>query len=403
MFETRRWYLLLAIVAIVLPLAAQPAISTKAGLLNYFEGQVLLDGEQIEYNVAKFPQMPSGSVLEAADRGRAEVLLSPGVMLWVGEGAKIELVSDDLVNPIVRLLAGNSVLSGTDFPKEAAVTMLVNDSSVKISEGGIYRFDAAPATLEVEEGKAEVTRASVDTVVKKGRSLLLDDPNANLAKIDKNEPADSLLLWAESRDNYIHMANLSAARQAQLGGGFPGSTMGMLGAYQGFGGWMFNPYFGMFTLVPFGNSMMMSPFGNTFWSPFAAQRFFYTPIFAGLAGGGGQRIDRRAMNSRNSVSRGGFSNNAAFGNYSRGISVQAGGGVGRGGMSRGAASGGFGGRGMSSPRGGFGSGPSFGGSMGRGSVGGGAVSAPTSSGGASMGRGGASAGRGGGGGGRGRN
>lgn len=383
--------LCIAALVMVISLAAQPAISTKAGMVNYFEGTVLMDGEKLEYSVAKFHQIPNGGTLEAPMNGRAEVLLSPGVLLWLGEGSKIELVSNDLVEPQVRLLAGNAVVSSTDFPKDASVTLLINDESVKISDSGIYRLDYSPAQLQVTEGQADVLRAGLETRVKKGRSLMLDEPGASLARIDKNEPADSLLMWAESRDSYIQVANLSSARQAQQAGGFYGTDMAMLGAYQGFGGWMYNPYFGMFTLVPFRQGIMMSPFGNMFWSPFAARQF-YTPLLSG-GGYGWQRIDPRALNSRNSVARGGFSNNAAFGSYSRGASS--------GGRNDGAIGG----------RGAFGTAPSrgFGGSMGGGGYsrgasaggsvgGGGAVSAPSSSGGASMGRGGASAGRSGGGG-----
>lgn len=363
------------VLSLLLPVAAQDAISAKAGMVNYFEGKVLLNGAELTYERAKFPQIPKGGTLEATMEGRAEVLLAPGVLMWLGEGAKVELVSDSLAHAKVRLLAGSVVVSATEFADDSTLSLLVNEDTVEIRERGIYRLEASPASVYVYDGEANVLRATGDTKVKKGRTLALSQPEASLAKFDKDETS-SLLAWAQSRDSQIQLASLSAARSMASGGfiNYPVSTfdsMGMLGY------WLYNPYFGMYSLVPL-NRVMMSPWGSYYYTPRVVTNFYSNYAMGVLQPGGrGSAVP--------SMSRGGFgANDAGFGGpYSRGASS-----LGMGGYDGGRALGAMG-------PGSYSRGAS---SVGGGGVSGGAPSAPTSSGGASMGRGGESVGRGGGGG-----
>lgn len=382
----RQLKVLLALSAITLlcvALAAgQDAISAKAGMVNYFEGKVLLNGQELAYDRATFHQIPEGGVLEATAEGRAEVLLAPGVLLWLGEGSKIELVSDKLMDAKVRLLAGGVVVSSTEIPDEMAVSVLVNSDAVALKKTGIYRFEAAPASVYVYDGEAVLARAGDEIKVKKGRTLALAQPEADVAKFDKDETS-ALLLWAQSRDSYIQAASLASARSLSTGG-YP--TLSLSAMNNGFGYWVYNPYFGMYSFVPMG-SALMSPWGYYYWSPRTVMQA-YAPYYYGGGYYGGNNRGRVGRSVGNTgYSRGGFGNSSdGFGSYSRGASSSRGfGGIG-------------GGRSMGSSEGGYTRGSSsMGGAMGGG---GGSVS----SGGASMGRGGASAGgggRGGGGGGRG--
>lgn len=362
------------LLGVVAPAVAQDAISAKAGMVNYFEGKVLLNGAELRYEAAKFPQIPEGGTLEATMEGRAEVLLAPGVLMWLGEGAKVELVSDSLTKARVRLLSGSVVVSATDFAEQSVLSMLVNEDTVEIRERGVYRLEAAPASVYVYEGEASVLRAAGDTKVKKGRTLALSQPEASLAKFDKEETT-ALLAWAQSRDSQIQLASLSAARSMATGGfnGYPPlgyNSMGMMGY------WLYNPYFGMYGFVPM-NRVMMSPWGSYYYSPQMATSYYSNYAMGSMYGGG-----RRAASSSSSRSGFGAMDSSIGGPYSRGASSSGMGGY-DGGRSMGAMGSGGYSRGSSSMGGG---------------VSGGAPSAPTSSGGASMGRGASSVGRGGGGG-----
>ena len=98
---------LAALVAVALP--AQSVISTHSGLIHYFEGTVYLGDQVLESHPGRFPTVPAGGELRTAD-GRAEVLLTPGVFLRMGERTSIRLVANDLTDTQVELEAGSVVV-----------------------------------------------------------------------------------------------------------------------------------------------------------------------------------------------------------------------------------------------------------------------------------------------------
>src|SRR6476469_7474053 len=84
---------------------AQSVISAHSGLIHYVEGQVSLDGKQVEVKNASFPEVKENMELRTAD-GRAEVLLSPGAFLRLGENSAIRMVSNKLTDSRLEFLSG---------------------------------------------------------------------------------------------------------------------------------------------------------------------------------------------------------------------------------------------------------------------------------------------------------
>src|ERR1044071_3882644 len=72
------------------PLRAQKVVSARAGLITYLQGTATLDGKSLVLKVARFPQMREGQIL-ATGRGRAELLLAPGVILRLAESSRIRM------------------------------------------------------------------------------------------------------------------------------------------------------------------------------------------------------------------------------------------------------------------------------------------------------------------------
>ena len=70
--------------AVILPAAGQSVISTHSGVIYYFDGAVYLGDQPLEPRLGTFPTVPLGAELHTA-QGRAEVLLTPGVLLRIGE------------------------------------------------------------------------------------------------------------------------------------------------------------------------------------------------------------------------------------------------------------------------------------------------------------------------------
>src|ERR1700727_35767 len=93
---------LAAVAGLALPADAPSVTSTRAGVIYFFQGAVYLGDQPLESYPGKFSCVPQGGELRTAD-GRAEVLLTPGVFLRIGERSAIRLVANDLADTQVEL------------------------------------------------------------------------------------------------------------------------------------------------------------------------------------------------------------------------------------------------------------------------------------------------------------
>ena len=245
---------------------AQSVISVHSGTIHYVEGKVFLNDQAISPRFGEFPAMDNNAVLRTTAEGRVEVLLVPGAILRVGEGSSVRMVSNTLEDTRVELQAGRAVLECDEILKGDAVALLVGGRTVSFAKNGIYEATAEPASVQVYKGEATVASDGNRVVVKKGHEAVLGSELA-ARKFDENN-TDDLFNWSSRRSGYLALANVSAARS--MGSGFAS------------GGWTFNPWLDMFTMVP-GSGMMWSPFGYGFFSPYMA--YGYYPYGGGYYGG----------------------------------------------------------------------------------------------------------------------
>ena len=180
---------------------AQVAISTTPGLLHYAEGRVFLDEDQVELEPAQFATLKSGQRFRVGD-GRAELLLSPRALLWMGKHSELEFLSDDLLNVRVRLNQGSAILQVMEYPgmEEAGPLSVVwGQTEVQLPGKGLYRFDCAPGLeslrLTVHRGIATVQRGQKKYEVRKKRSVLLGKVD-NLEGMDGEPPLEPFLVVA---------------------------------------------------------------------------------------------------------------------------------------------------------------------------------------------------------------
>jgi hypothetical protein len=255
------------------PALAQQVISVKSGMVHYVQGDVKLDGKPVEvrFGQSMFDSIKEGGVLETA-RGRAEVLLSPGMIIRLGEDTSLRMVNPALVDTRLELLSGSALLEVSDIDKETSVAVRLKDSTVVPRKAGLYRLDTDPAVLRVYEGRADVVSGDKTVDVKKGKMLSLDG-RMEMSKFDTDR-GDSLHRWSGRRARYLALANVSAARSVQRRG------MGWASS-----GWLWNPYFGMYTYIPV-RGTIYSPWGYAFYSPLMVYRVYQPrPVYS--AGGGG--------------------------------------------------------------------------------------------------------------------
>src|SRR5439155_21603191 len=103
--------------------SAQSITSARSGTLHYFEGDVSIDGVQVQSKVGKFPEIGDQGVLRTA-LGRAEVLLTPGVFLRIGENSAIKMLDKRLAGTRVEIHTGSAMIE-SDNPQ-----MSTKDSQV---------------------------------------------------------------------------------------------------------------------------------------------------------------------------------------------------------------------------------------------------------------------------------
>jgi hypothetical protein len=236
--------------------SAQTAISAKAGMIHVADGDVFLDDQLVRPKLTEFPDVKVGQVLRTGE-GRAEVLLTPGSFLRLGEHSSFRMDSNRLTDVRLEALTGALLLEVMELLEDNSVTIQLKEAGVTIRKAGAYRFDAERPSVRVLEGELAVNVGGHIEVLREGRSYAASDGGWRRERFDTKE-TDVLTRWAKRRSSYVAMANISAARQAATGGfGFNQFNQS---------GWLFNPFFGTFTFLPF-HGTMRSPFGFFFFSP----------------------------------------------------------------------------------------------------------------------------------------
>jgi hypothetical protein len=254
-----------------LPVAGQAVISTHSGVVYFFEGFVFLGDQRLEQKFGRFPEVGEGRELRT-EHGRAEVLLTPGVFLRVGENSSIRMVSNKLVDTQVELLSGSAILESNEAKKDNFVTILHKNWQVRVPEQGVYRIDSDPPQLQVYKGSIEVSTNSHDAMValKEGETL----PLAEILLPERTATAgnDPFKNWAMSRSQTIAADNTTAAGIIDDPSQVDNSTGLAVGGYS------------YFPPGPISSLGLSSPYGLSFWSPYQAAlgSVYFSPYLYGV-------------------------------------------------------------------------------------------------------------------------
>jgi hypothetical protein len=301
---------------------AQYMISAHSGVVQHVEGTAYLNDQQIEPRAGEFPNIKENQVFRTSE-GMAEVLLTPGVFLRMGENSSIKMVSNKLTDTRVEVLSGSAMVE-CDIAKDNAITLLAKGNEMSLVKHGLYRVDADQGLFKVYDGEALVKNDSGQVTLHKGKQTLLT--GALMAENFDPKADDDLYRWSDRRSGYLAKANVSSANTIVSGGsgyggsgyaglgaglgypglgyaglgyaglgsgglgygglgygGFPGDCLGGSLGFGAYSPWQFNPMFGMYTYVPCGGAFY-SPFGYGFYSPYTV---YQAPVYYGGGGGGG--------------------------------------------------------------------------------------------------------------------
>jgi hypothetical protein len=269
-----------------LPAAAQSVVSTHAGVVHYFEGVVSIGGVPLQPQFGRFPEMAEGSELRTAE-GRAEVLLGPGVILWVAEDSAVKMLSSSLADTRLEVLSGTAMLESKDALPGNSLAILHKEWQMRIPKQGAYRIDSNPEQLRVYNGEVEVRAAQgAPVTVKAGQTLSLAAvlvPDQTLG-----DPGDGFNSWSFERSEAIAADDATAAQIVDDPALYPnladGSGLALAG-YTYFPPTMGYPYIG------YGTYGAWSPYIATYYGYGYALRYgprpgyTFRPLYPGLPGG----------------------------------------------------------------------------------------------------------------------
>lgn len=261
---------LFGVFAVGISAFTQSVVSTHSGVLYFFEGVVFVGDQKAEQKFGKFPDVEEGRELRT-EKGRAEVLLTPGVFLRVGDDSAIRMVSNQLADTRVELLRGSAILEANPEGTGTKVTLIFKNWQMRVPQKGVYRIDSEPAKLEAYKGEVEVlAQGKTDAVmVKEGDSL----PLAAVLVTEKaaETGSDGFKDWAMMRSQAVSADNAISAQITDDPGKIDASGLAM-------GGITYFPLGGIPTLG------MISPYGLSFWSPYQStlSSLYFPPYLYGV-------------------------------------------------------------------------------------------------------------------------
>ena len=266
------WQTALIVLAAAASGMAKPTVMPSPGTINYVEGQVALNGQALSANSAGSALLEPNQLLDTG-RGKAEMLLTPGVFFRVGDNSEVRMVSSGLADTSVELVKGSGMLEVTELFKENNLAVLVSGATTRIEKRGLYDFNADQPSVSVLDGKATVSEGSAHVKLGKGHEALLS--NGQALKSDKvNKEAvetDPLYRWSSLRSQYEAEANINTAQTVVVNGGWYGP------------GWYWDPFWNFYSFLP-GDGILYSPFGWGLYSPgwaWHAPHYYHYPGVGG--------------------------------------------------------------------------------------------------------------------------
>jgi hypothetical protein len=229
--------------------ASQTRTTPRPGTVNYLEGQVSIDGQDLARDSAHTRTVGVGEAISTGS-GYVEVLLTPGAYLRLGHNSEARMISAGLADTRVELTRGTALVEVAQLVKGSHLGVQADGATTLIESKGLYGFDTGMQSVKVLDGKAKVTAETGETTLKKGDQVLLASENP-LKKRDydsKLAKAEPLYVWSKVRSESEAASNVNLTNTLVARGGWYGP------------GWYWDPYLSFYSFVP-GWGTWYSPFG----------------------------------------------------------------------------------------------------------------------------------------------
>ena len=267
---------LAAVIALAPPANPQSVVSTHSGVIYFFEGAVYLGNQPLESHLGKFPCVLQGAELRTA-KGRAEVLLTPGVFLRMGERSAIRMIANDLADTQVELQTGSVIVDSGEPNSGTSVSLIYKDWRVHFLQKGLYRIDSDPPRLWVRQGEAEVFAGPTRQPMSVRPGMSLPFAGVLVPERSSDEPSDALSDWANGRGEAISADNaITAQIDEDPASQTPGSDSFTYFPFLGV------PSVGLGSSSPYSSFTPYQPGFNSIYLP----GYRYPPLMLGLLGRG---------------------------------------------------------------------------------------------------------------------
>lgn len=238
--------------------SSNPAVP---GTLNYVEGNVSMGSHALNSKSIGSAELQSGQSLSTGT-GKAEILLTPGVFLRVGDNSSVKMISPSLTDTEIGVSKGHAMIEVAEIHPENDILIDVNGMKARLLKTGLYDLNLNQDQLRVFDGKVFVEKPGKHTTVKAGREVALAaDQPLKPEKFDKKSYEEGdLYRWSSLRSAYVAEANVDAAALYSEDG------YGPWGAGWWGSDWYWDPWFDAYTFLPW-DGIFYSPFGWGFYSP----------------------------------------------------------------------------------------------------------------------------------------
>lgn len=276
---------------------AQMAISTHSGLVQLTVGSVFLNDKPLHKTTTNMIEVKPGQVLRTGKDGDAEILLTPGVFMRLGNDSSIRMDANSLSNTKVTVLSGSSMVECDELLSDNAVSFTVGNHIVQLRKKGLFRLEADPPAVAAIKGEAFVAD-NINEPVKQGKLLQLDSDNPKPQKF--HETDDNLVAFSKARsEDSVYATGVTSS--SLYASGYTGCTNPSWYLMGGVGMYSYVPCSGMFA-NPYGLYMLGLNNGYLWGGPYyyvAPYALYGAPYGVGGIGtaAGGRTINPVVLNS----------------------------------------------------------------------------------------------------------
>ena len=179
----------------------QLVVGAKAGIIQYAQGDVSLDGNAVKLSKGGFLEVHAGQAFQTR-LGFVELVLGPDVYLRMGIFGTLRIDQNRLDDTRLTLEKGSAIVEIVQEAKGVQTRLRLAKGDVEIRKKGLYRFDADSGEIRIYGGSAQVSSTRRKATVGNGRKVTLD-ADLDVRRFDAKE-GDSLHQWAARRSFEIY-------------------------------------------------------------------------------------------------------------------------------------------------------------------------------------------------------